>query len=335
MAGDGFNWTQLSMSRAGNFPPGGYKQYTAEQVREKGAMWVWHTTFARSIPAVITGLAQELSDELSTWDVDTMRRKWGQKDVMVAFSPDKYFQRGWLIDNKTGRRLRAPHRQRMLVDSYLDEVLAGRQDEHIAVQQSPHRDLSEFGLPNSPPLLEDLVKPTLQATNLWVATPPKTSVLHYDWQDSVLLQLSGSKRFTVIDPARLHTAYPCVMQMESYVRVAPGVFETRIVDREIDNFPLVNVSHPDFERFPLFKDAHVMTIDVPAGAALILPAYWYHQVESFAEPGKFSVALNYWFQGHSLATRLYRTLRENVFLNCTLPAMPGELHPCRDSRLRD
>ena len=38
-------------------------------------------------------------------------------------------------------------------------------------------------------------------------------------------------------------------------------------------------------------------------------------------------------QGHSLATRLYRTLRENVFLNCSLPAPPGEPHPCRDSVL--
>ena len=24
--------------------------------------------------------------------------------------------------------------------------------------------------------------------------PPKTSVLHYDWQDSLLMQISGTKR---------------------------------------------------------------------------------------------------------------------------------------------
>ncbi len=67
-------------------------------------------------------------------------------------------------------------------------------------------------------------------------------------------------------------------------------------DREIDNFPLVNVTHPDLERHPLFRDAHVITVDVPAGSALFLPAYWYHQVESFAEPGGLNVAINYWFQ---------------------------------------
>jgi hypothetical protein len=34
-----------------------------------------------------------------------------------------------------------------------------------------------------------------------------------DWQDSLLMQLSGTKKFTIIDPARLHTAYPCVQKM--------------------------------------------------------------------------------------------------------------------------
>jgi hypothetical protein len=58
------------------------------------------------------------------------------------------------------------------------------------------------------------------------------------------------------------------------------------------------------------------------------------QVESFTdEPDGMNVAVNFWFQGHSLATRLYRTLRENVFLNCTLPAPEGAIHPCRDSVL--
>jgi len=199
------------------------------------------------------------------------------------------------------------------------------------VQQSPSRDFSEFGLPSLPPGLEDLVKTTLNARNLWIATPGKLSVLHYDWQDSVLLQLSGSKRFTIIDPARMQTAYPCIQRMKTWQRVSRGVFRGKVEDREIDNFPLVNLTHPDFKRHPMFRDASVFSVEVPAGSALLLPAYWYHQVESFAEPGKLNVAINYWYQGHSLATRLYRTLRENVFINCTEPPPPGMPHPCRDS----
>ena len=81
-------------------------------------------------------------------------------------------------------------------------------------------------------------------------------MLHYDWQDSVLLQISGSKRFTIIDPARMQTAYPCVQvrprrpdsiaslrdaatasllrahafvcqRMKTWERLSPGVFRGR------------------------------------------------------------------------------------------------------------
>ena len=41
----------------------------------------------------------------------------------------------------------------------------------------------------------------------------------------VLMQISGSKRLQIIDPARLHTAYPCVAYLQQLRRVSPGVFE--------------------------------------------------------------------------------------------------------------
>jgi hypothetical protein len=151
-------------------------------------------------------------------------------------------------------------------------------------------------------------------------------------QDSVLLQISGRKRFTILDPARLHVAYPCVALLEQLQRVAPGRFESRVVtQRELDNSPLVNLTHPDLRRHPLFAEAQIFTVDLEPGDALLLPAYWYHQVDSYAPPNRLNVAVNYWFQGHSLATRLYRTMRENLFINCSEPAPPGEPHPCRDS----
>ena len=70
----------------------------------------------------------------------------------------------------------------------------------------------------------------------------QVSVLHYDWTDSVLLQITGTKRFTIIDPARMHTAYPCVAFLAQLKRVAPGKFERVLSPRELDNFPLVNVT---------------------------------------------------------------------------------------------
>mmetsp|Transcript_20983 Transcript_20983/g.63071 ORF Transcript_20983/g.63071 Transcript_20983/m.63071 type:complete len:115 (+) Transcript_20983:954-1298(+) len=114
------------------------------------------------------------------------------------------------------------------------------------------------------------------------------------------------------------------MLMENLVRTGAGQFEPRLTSREVDNFPLANITHPDYDRHPLLRDAHVMTVEVgrdeprgaervprdvrrgsrlsapnlralpprplpasspppgqvPAGSALFLPAYWFHQVTS-------------------------------------------------------
>ena len=189
------------------------------------------------------------------------------------------------------------------------------------------RDFAEFG-PRAAAAARGADQYTLNARNFWATTPPKVSVFDYDCRTRCSSRYLV-ERFTIIDPARLETAYPCVAYLQHLKRVAPGRFERRWAGREVDNFPLVNVTHPDLTRHPLFKDAFPFTVDLHPGDALLLPAYWYHQVDSYAEEGKLNVAVNYWFQGHSLATRLYRTLRENLFINCTEPVPPGHPHPCR------
>ena len=85
MATEGWNWTQLSMSRANNFPRGDVKHITAEQVKEKGAMWVWHTTFSRSIPA--KAARRWAGSSLSRWKAGVLRADSSQttKKPVVSF----------------------------------------------------------------------------------------------------------------------------------------------------------------------------------------------------------------------------------------------------------
>ena len=64
---EGFNWTQLSMSRAGNFPPTFVRHLSVEEIEQRGAFSVWHRTYARSIPAIISGLARNWSTRMSAW----------------------------------------------------------------------------------------------------------------------------------------------------------------------------------------------------------------------------------------------------------------------------
>ena len=104
-----------------------------------------------------------LLPSLSRWSLSDFRAAWGHLPVVAAFSPDHMFQRG-IGDARHGRRLLAPHRQRVGFGEFLDLVEAdaaraaaggGAPVEHVSVQQSPSGDLSEFGLPSLPPLIAE------------------------------------------------------------------------------------------------------------------------------------------------------------------------------------
>ena len=142
MGRDGFNWTQLSMSRTGNFPLGGIKSLTAEMVRQRGQMWVHHTVFARSIPGLVSGLADNLARKIGSWGLADFRRELGALPVVAAYSPDRRYNFG-MMDEEYGRVLLQPARTRVQFSTYLDEVEAdarraaeGRApDEYVSIQQ--------------------------------------------------------------------------------------------------------------------------------------------------------------------------------------------------------
>lgn len=61
---------------------------------------------------------------------------------------------------------------------------------------------------------------------------------------------------------------------------------------------LVSLRHPDFDRYPKFREAlaAAQSAEVAAGDAVYIPPLWWHHVESL-EP--FNVLVNYWW--HDLA----------------------------------
>ena len=97
-------------------------------------------------------------------------------------------------------------------------------------------------------------------------------------------------------------------------RQAAGLYSSYVDDGQGHvtgiNFPPINATHPDYARHPLFRHARVATFDVPEGAALLLPAGWFHQVESFAPPTGLNVAIQYWFRDGALSGVLHAVMRE-------------------------
>lgn len=219
------------------------------------------------------------------------------------------------------------------------------------MQQSPCACLSDFsGLPDVPPLLERLLRrpparapperrqaspaPPLELKrNLWVCVPPKLSQLHYDCDDSLLMQLAGSKTFLLVDPAPLCglTTYPCTQTLAPLRRESTGRFSLHLGATDASdsatasNFPLASITEPDLKKHPLFCHARVRAVTVPEDAALLLPAYWYHQVSSSCAPsapnGGLNIAVNYWFSGGGTAAVRHAILRDHLRVRCAPPAV--------------
>ncbi len=277
----------------------------------------WRRTFDECTPLLVRGIGRRWSETVRTWDAAELRRRWGRHSVEVTFSADAQYQRPVRRDGADARgyELCEGSRATMAFGEFIDllptdspaaDGAGGARVEHCAVQQHACASLEVFeGLPAARTLLGDELgegdgRRRVRKSNLWVCAPPKLSALHYDADDSILVQLSGTKRVTLIDPTPLHglTTYPSVLNVSEIARLGPGRYAPAdAAGRSVTHFPLVNVSHPDYDRHPLYRHARAVTVDVPEGSALVLPAYWYHQVESFAPPGGgLNVAINYWLE---------------------------------------
>jgi hypothetical protein len=81
-------------------------------------------------------------------------------------------------------------------------------------------------------------------------------------------------------------------------------------------------AHSGSGRFrTLLEHGRSVTVDVPAGCALLLPAFWYHQVTSHADEPEthdddgampLNVAVNYWWSGGYAAATRHGILRDRL-----------------------
>jgi hypothetical protein len=112
----------------------------------------------------------------------------------------------------------------------------------------------------------------------WLGPAGTVTPLHCDYDDNIFAQVWGSKRITLVPPH--HEPF-------LYVREANPVLFGSPVDPEA----------PDFERYPLARQAAPIECVVAPGELLYVPAGWYHQVRALS----FSLSVNRWARGMPLA----------------------------------
>lgn len=112
----------------------------------------------------------------------------------------------------------------------------------------------------------------------WLGPAGTVTPLHCDFDDNIFAQIWGSKRIFLAPPH--HDVF-------LYVREANPVLFGSPFDPEA----------PDYERFPLARQANLVECIVKPGDLLYVPAGWYHQVRALG----FSLSANRWARGVPLA----------------------------------
>lgn len=136
---------------------------------------------------------------------------------------------------------------------------------------------------NQLPLVDGLnAVPRIWIGNATVVSP------HFDASDNVACVAAGRRRFTLFPPDQVANLY-----------VGP-------LDHTIAGQPtsMVDVSAPDFDRFPRFREAlaAACTAELEPGDAIFIPALWWHQVEALSD---FNLLMNYWWEDSpDMAARL-------------------------------
>jgi len=108
----------------------------------------------------------------------------------------------------------------------------------------------------------------------WIGPAGTVTPLHSDFDDNIFAQVWGTKRIFLSPPH--HDEF-------LYAREANPVLFGSLFDPEA----------PDFERYPLARQATMIEVIVQPGDMLYVPAGWYHQVRALT----FSLSSNRWARG--------------------------------------
>ena len=178
----------------------------------------------------------------------------------------------------------APDRamQDMSMLEYLELVEGGR---HALPPYLGNLELRELnGMCHWPAWFDKMGPP-----RFWIGPSGTVTPLHCDYDDNIFAQIWGSKRIFLSPPH--HEEF-------LYTKEANAILFGSPVDPEV----------PDFDKFPLARQALMIECIVNPGDMLYVPAGWYHQVRALT----FSLSSNRWARGMPFALKGEASLRRGA-----------------------
>jgi hypothetical protein len=215
---------------------------------------------AQGLPFLTTGLVKRWP--LSALPPEVLRERYSH--VPVRARVGDYINTAFAAD----RAMRD-----MSMGEYLDEVESGA---HALPPYLGNLELRELnGLCHWPTYFDKMGPP-----RFWVGPAGTVTPLHCDYDDNIFAQIWGTKRIFLAPPHHDEFLYP---------REANAILFGSPFDPEA----------PDFEKFPLARQATMIEVIVNPGDMLYVPAGWYHQVRALT----FSLSSNRWARAVPFALR--------------------------------
>ena len=205
----------------------------------------------RGLPFLMTGLVQRWP--LSSLTPHTLRERFSHLPVRARVGD--YINTAFAADRAM---------QDMSMLDYLDLVADGT---HALPPYLGNLELRELNAMCHWPTYFAKMGPP----RFWLGPAGTVTPLHCDYDDNMFAQIWGSKRIFLSPPHHDEFLYP---------REANAILFGSPFDPEA----------PDFDRFPLAREACMIEVIVNPGDLLYVPAGWYHQVRALT----FSLSSNRW-----------------------------------------
>ncbi|XP_067936341.1 jmjC domain-containing protein E-like [Watersipora subatra] len=290
---------------------------------EKVAITSWQEFFIEylqhSKPVVITNAIQNWN--VSHWTNDYLMEKYGNKSVHIKLSPTRDYEgieaaelwetfESFEIPRQVYEQLEhpdlvvprpAPTNMKFSEYIYLMQNISTGKIKNVSAyleyssirQYFPEleEDISEMSF------VESYLK--LKHLNIWLSDGNTVGKLHFDPFDNFLCMIDGRKELLLFEPHDNQQLYEAhIPEAEFSVSLNGYHFRrNKLLESTSMVMSPIDIHKPDFQRFPKFKQAKPLNCTIEEGEVLFMPAFWWHEVQSYPSLTKNrNLAVNYWYE---------------------------------------
>ncbi|MFG6107719.1 cupin-like domain-containing protein [Leptothoe sp. EHU-05/26/07-4] len=189
-------------------------------------------------PVVITESVGQ--EVIEKWSFDILKNTFGKTLMLV----------------RRGQDYDTLERYQISLEQYIDSMLKGTQTYYLGNNRLPQEMYKHVPLPSKYVGVNAF---TYERAQLWIGGKATGAHLHRDLCDNFVLVLNGTKTFYLASPDESDFLY---------------TWETRS-GLNSSKFSAVN---PNYQKFPLAKQAHFINVTLQPGELLYIPCGWFHQV---------------------------------------------------------